>query len=80
MYETTATTGQRNDLVLPKYTSTPFPNWSHLDTRRWTLTIDGFRESSTATFPHFIPPELRVSWLSEDGSNSPRRKNPAKQK
>ena len=43
-------------------------------------TIDGFWGSATATSPHLIPPKLRGSWFSEDGSNSPRQKNPAKQR
>ena len=52
MNATTAATGQTAVSVRPTITSTPFPNWSHLERFRWTLTIVGADIESTATSPH----------------------------
>ena len=70
-----AETGKSGLSVRPTTMSTPPPNWSHLDRRRWTLTMDGEVLLSTATSPH---ERLVVGPLGDSTNNSPNQKKPKK--
>ena len=68
MYCTTACTGQRGVSVRPTITSTPDPNWSHLDFLRCTLNMEGSVMLLTARSPQ----DRFIAGL------KPSRKNPKK--
>ena len=77
MYAATAVTGHKEFPVRPRYMSAPFPNWSHLDRLRCTLTTVGDSALSTEASPQLRctaspyeePAGIRIS---------PDRKNPKK--
>ena len=75
MYARMAATGQSWQPECPKSTSAPEPNWSHLDLRRWNLTIVAADRSLTATSPQ-LRCKAGLYEVSASTSSSPSRKKP----
>ena len=75
MYARMAATGQSWQPERPRSTSAPVPNWSHLDLRRWNLTIVAAARSLIATSPQ-LRCRAELYKVSASTSSSPSRKKP----